>query len=305
VVYPICQLGVPQFHGWVFGLGVVELCTATKPFYAKKLLDAGYEFVFYFDPDTYVYNNLQLLIDELADDDVLVTPHCTQEAGCDAEIHYNEMSSLAHGVFNLGFVGFKQSEVSHAVVDFWKRRMLRHCVDDHARGLFTDQKWFNLVPVFFDRVKVSKNKGFNTASWNIASRPITRTNGEWKAGGEPLVFFHFSGYDRNVPRAMFDVFGQFNADLAELIKDYDNVNENLARQHPESKFDSAFAFYDNGEPVTGQHRELYRTKFELQIAYPAPFETSGTRSYYGYLGVLGSDGLAQQTNPPGMLRRFF
>ena len=185
------------------------------------------------------------------------------------------MSSLAHGVFNLGFVGFKQGSTAHEVAGFWRRRLLRHCRDDHARGLFNDQKWFNLVPGFFENVKVLKHKGCNTASWNISHRPVTRRQGRWLAGGEPLVFFHFSGYDRDVPRMMFDIFGSFNRDLECLISEYDRVVDTLARAHPEWRSDWIYGRYDNGEPIQAKHREYYRERFEQQIVYPLPFYTGG------------------------------
>ena len=305
VVYPICRLMVPGFGSWSFGLSVVELCTATKPFYARELLKAGYEYVFYFDPDIYIYSDLTVLVNSFGDSEVLLTPHCSQEAVSDSEIHFNEVSSLAHGVFNLGFIGFRNRSTAQRVVEFWCRRMLRHCIDDHARGLFTDQKWFNLVPVFFDKVKCLKHRGCNVASWNIASRRISLSGDKWFAGGEPLVFFHFSGYDQNVPRSMFDIFGSFTADLARLIENYDRANHQHARAFPECNEEWALARYENGEIILIEHRQLYRTKFELQIAFRAPYSTFGGRNYYRYVVELGSEGIEKCIHPPGFLRRYY
>ncbi len=53
-------------------------------------------------------------------------------------MHFNEQSVLAHGIYNLGFVGFKNTEIGRGAAAFWRRRMMRHCRDDHARGLFTE-----------------------------------------------------------------------------------------------------------------------------------------------------------------------
>lgn len=304
VVYPICKLGIPNFHGWAYMMRVVELCTATKPFYAKTLLKAGFDYVFYFDPDTHAYSDLNALIDEFGEDEVLITPHCSEEADTDAEIHFSEMSSLAHGVYNLGFLGLKQSETGHKVADFWCRRLLRHCADDHGRGLFTDQKWFNLVPVFFEKVKTLKHKGCNTASWNIAKRPITRESGQWLAGGAPLIFFHFSGYDRNVPRAMFDVFGSFNEDLASLIDEYDKTNERFGKLFPVWKSEWAFSRYDNGQTILDAHREIYRSEYQCQLAYPTPF-FAGRCSFLANLEQLGEAVVEAKVAPPGFIRRYF
>jgi hypothetical protein len=304
VVFPINALGVPSFLPWAFGMRVVELCTATKPFYARRLLEAGYEHVFYFDPDTYVYNDLDLLVDAFGEDDVLITPHCTEPAVSEAEIHYNEMSSLAHGVFNLGFLGLRNSPTAVAVADFWSRRLLRHCADDHGRGLFTDQKWFNLVPVFFDRVRVLRHKGCNTASWNIASRPLSRRDGILHAGDDPLIFFHFSGYDRNTPRTMFDVFGQFNETLAGLIDDYDHANEALGRKFPAWQSPWAYGAYEDGSPIPDAHREIYRSAYENELIFDQPYAT-GPGSFRQRMQDLGEAGIARLIVPAGYIRRYF
>jgi len=304
VVYPIAHLGVPNFQSWAFRMRVVELCTATKPFYARKLLDAGYDHVFYFDPDTYAYSDLNKIIAEFDEDDVLITPHCAEDATSEAEIHYNEMSSLAHGVFNLGFLGLRNTETAHRVVDFWCRRLLRHCEDDHGRGLFTDQKWFNLVPVFFDKVKVLKHKGCNTASWNIAHRSISEEGEQLKAGGEDLIFFHFSGYDRNTPRAMFDIFGQFNPVLSKMIDAYDEINEQFSRQFPVCKSDWALGTYDNGEKIEDTHRELYRIHYEYQLTHDTPYQT-GPHSFRAMLAKIGAENVRKRTTPDGFIRRHF
>lgn len=304
VVFPINALGVPSFLPWAFGMRVVELCTATKPFYARRLLEEGYDHVFYFDPDTYVYNDLELLVDAFGEDDVLITPHCTEPAVSEAEIHYNEMSSLAHGVFNLGFLGLRNSPTAVAVADFWSRRLLRHCADDHGRGLFTDQKWFNLVPVFFDRVRVLRHKGCNTASWNIASRPLSRRDGILHAGDDPLIFFHFSGYDRNTPRTMFDVFGQFNETLAGLIDDYDQANDALGRKFPVWQSSWAYGAYEDGSPIPDAHREIYRRAYENELIYDQPYAT-GPGSFRQRMQALGEAGIARLTVPAGYIRRYF
>ena len=305
VVYPVRNLDIPSLHSWLFAHDVEELCTATKPFYAKHLLDSGYDYVFYLDPDTRVYRDLDILLSEMEGCDVLLTPHCAAEAIRDSEILHSEISTLAHGVFNLGFIGFKQSPTAHRVASFWKRRLLTHCMKDHARGLWTDQKWLNLAPIYFDGVKICRHKGCNTASWNIAHRTIGRKSGQWTAGGEPLIFFHFSGYDRNVPRTMFDIFGKFNGDLERLIAEYDDIVSDFSSSHKEWKSAWAYGYYDNGEEVPNSHRQYYRNRRENMLVFPQPFYTRGDRSWLEYLKWLGDDHIAEWTDSATRLRRYY
>ena len=177
-IVPISLLGIDGFHAWCFSHDVVELCTATKAFYFYQLLDAGYDKVIYLDPDIRVFSSLDPVTSKLDEFDVVLIPHCDVEASRDCEIHYTEMSVLAHGVFNLGFLGIANTCIGSRVINFWRRRMERHCRDEHERGLFTDQKWFNLVPVYFDNVCILKHPGVNVASWNISSRPLSTRDGK-------------------------------------------------------------------------------------------------------------------------------
>ena len=219
-VVTAAELSIDNFHSWSFGLTLVELCCATKPFYFKQLLDTGYEYVFYIDPDIRIFDRLDCLRNELKDHHVLVTPHCDKPALTDAEILYTEQSVLAHGVYNLGFLAARQSDHAKEVIDFWRYRCIRYCHDDHPRGVFNDQKWFNLVPLYYGGVCIIRHEGCNVASWNIAHRPLSKVAGKLYAGKDPLLFFHFSGYDANVPRTMFEIFGQYTDLLAEMI---DNI----------------------------------------------------------------------------------
>ena len=176
---------------------------------------------------------------------------------------------------------------------------------DHARGLWTDQKWFNLVPIYFNNVNICKRKGFNTASWNISRRTISRKNGQWLAGGERLIFFHFSGYDHNLPRSMFDIFGQFNKDLEHLIAEYDNIVNDFSSSHKEWKSAWTYGRYDNGEEIPNSHREYYRNRGEHMLVFPQPFYTRGDRSWLEYLKWLGADHISEWTDSATRLRRYY
>ena len=43
--------------------------------------------------------------------------------------------------------------------------MLRY--EEAAFGVYTDQRWCDLVPALFDGVKVLRDPGLNVASWNL------------------------------------------------------------------------------------------------------------------------------------------
>src|SRR5262249_38217456 len=104
------SLEIENFHSWCFGMSLVELCCGTKPFYFKRLLNAGYLNIFYLDPDIKLFGNLNYLLEKLQTHDVLIIPHCDKPAIRDSEIFFTERSILAHGLFNLGFLAARASE---------------------------------------------------------------------------------------------------------------------------------------------------------------------------------------------------
>ena len=91
------------------------------------------------------------------------------------------------------------------------------------RGYVGDQRWLDLVPGMFDGVRVVRHPGWNVGRWNLDGRPLTSVNGEWRVGGEPLVFFHFSGLlsgaDSPAQQRNLEV-GASSAAVQSLIDDY-------------------------------------------------------------------------------------
>lgn len=266
--------------GWVFGHSVVELCTAVKgPALQYLFNECGADRVFYFDPDIVVFGRLDELEQELSDGSVLLTPHLTAPDSTDMGILDNEVASLLHGVFNLGFVGVRNEPEGRRFAQWWSQRLLKYCHDDLPRGLFTDQKWVDLAPCFFDGVKILRSPAFNVATWNIANR---RATGSIAAGirinDEPLGFYHFSGFDSGDQFTMLQRYGTESPVLHELREWY--VAE--CERHGQSQLGALpakYSFFSNGEPIERGQRLLYRQRVDLQRTFPNPFVVSGRDCY--------------------------
>ncbi|MCX7310153.1 MAG: putative nucleotide-diphospho-sugar transferase [Alphaproteobacteria bacterium] len=305
LIVPIRQLAIDRKHGWIFGQDAEELCCASRPFYFLELLKHGYEHVFFFDPDIEVFSSLTPLLDELKDASILLTPHMNAPAKSDAEIYYSEMSVLAHGVFNLGFLGARNTSDARKVIEFWRHRLTRYSLKEHAKGLWTDQKWFNLVPVFFDGVKVLSHAGCNVSSWNISNRPITGRGGDLYAGECQLLFFHFSGFDKGVPKRMYEIFRSYNSDLEILFDSYQNKHRYFVDNTPISKIDWIFSNYDNGEKISFGARRFYRGTLDNRLKYRAPFYCESKPSFWADAAHLGFEWINNEYDPPQRLVRHF
>ena len=162
---------------------------------------------------------------------------------------------------------------------WWSQRLEKYCHDDLPRGLFTDQKWVDLAPCFFDGVKILRSPAFNVATWNIANRKATGSLEEGIfVNGEPLGFYHFSGFDSGDQITMLSRYGADSPVLYALRDWY--IAE--CERHGQSRLGATpakYEFFSNGERIERGYRLLYRRRTDLQSAFPNPFLVAGLDSY--------------------------
>ena len=191
------RLHIPSFDQWVYRHNVVELCTAVKASCAKYLMRKGYDRVIYLDPDTYLFGDFSVISERICvNSSIYLTPHVLKPARFTDPITVGdcELSSLKHGLYNLGFFALVKSEPSNRFIEWWESRLLHYCKEDVPSGIFTDQKWCDFVPIFFDEVNIIREPGWNVASWNLQERELgVAQDGSLTVNRNfPLVFFHFT-----------------------------------------------------------------------------------------------------------------
>jgi hypothetical protein len=286
--------------GWAFAHNVEELCCAVKPFYFSHLLDAGCERVVFLDPDMLVCSPMNSVFEALGQSSVLLTPHLRRPASSPEAIEGFEISALAHGTFNLGFLAVRGSSEGNAVIRYWRDRLQSYCFGDIAHGLWTDQNWFNHVPVFFGDVQVSSNPGLNTAVWNMEGGLFGRDDETYTIDRRPIEVFHFSGWDKGIPRAWEKRLATTEG-LKELFSTYQAALDTNAEYRQPGWL---YAYYDNGEKITQAQRTCYRKNPDLQDAFPNPFLT-GERSYYDWIYTVGEREIERQYDESTWVRRHF
>lgn len=285
----IDDLGIEHLDSWSFEHNIVELCTAVKGTALRLLLEKpNTSGVFYLDPDILVLNPLDELEQLFDEHDILLTPHMLHPETDKMLIHGNEIvSTLAHGVFNLGFIGVKNSSEGMRFAKWWEQRLQYFCFDDVPLGIFTDQRWCDLVPAFFPTSHIVRDSGCNVATWNILHRPITKQSGRFFAGGVPLKFYHFTGFDAGTNRnELLNRFARGYPAAFELWDFYGKQLDKYGYDDPLLKH-WKYADFDNGVKISNRARKIYRENTDLQHQFPAPFRTQLKESFYEYLSAHG------------------
>lgn len=277
----INDLNLIDRDAWVFSHSVVELCTAVKGFAFQHIMDqTGAEKVFYFDPDIAVFGRLEDLTHYLDQNAAILTPHQIEPDSDYDSIADNEIASLKHGVFNLGFLGVRNDASGRAVIDWWAERLRLFCFDDIPSGLFTDQRWMDLAPCFFDDIKVIRDPGFNVATWNLSRRIVTSSHEqEIRINDAPLGFYHFSGLDSGDNLIMLNKYAKGNSPLRELrdwyIKRCEHFGQSQLGNQP-----GCFDLYSDGSRITREERRFYRDRKDVQKRFPNPFDVSNINESY-------------------------
>lgn len=225
-IIPCFDLGYSEFEEMLSRYNIIEFNTAVKPYYFEYLFRNRPEVdrIYYIDPDIVLYQPVESLDLEWGDSEIMLTPNLiylpeTTSTG--------ELASLRHGINNLGFIGIKRGEDSAKFIAWWKERLRIHCKIDKCFGIFVDQKWVDLAPLFFNKIKSVKHPGWNMAWWNFSERKLIETDKSLCVNSIefPLVFFHFSGYkpgDRLITaRLKSEEFSIDDETLKSLFADYD------------------------------------------------------------------------------------
>ena len=140
----------------------------------------------YVDCDLCFYNDYQFLIDKLSTTSILLTPHWREINPITIDFLYN----FKHGIYNAGFIGFGNN--CEKMLEWWAEMCAIECTKSDRAFTYTDQRYLDLVPIYFENVEVLRHYGCNIAAWNSAYLQRERKNEQTEIRGMPIVFIHFS-----------------------------------------------------------------------------------------------------------------
>lgn len=281
------ELGIPGWQGWAYCHNIVELATAIKPFMLARLLrQPGCEKVIYLDPDTVVFSPLDDVVEALDRANIVLTPHQTCPEKSLSAIMDNEISSLKHGIYNLGFIAVSATETGLDFANWWSQRLYSFCRADIANGLFTDQRWIDLVPAFFSGVAIMRSTRHNVATWNLTTRQMTLSSaGEYLVDEEPLGFYHFTGFDSGAHHLMAAKHAGHNSAVSKLINWYAEQVDR-ASNDPLAKVPWAYNVHSDGTIISKEQRIVYRARTDLQKKFPDPFNAATYLNWWDTQGKV-------------------
>jgi len=225
------EIGIMNFDNLWQRYSIVELNTCVKAFFFEYFINKfdDLEFLYYFDPDIYLFGNLKIIEEEFGDQsNALLTPHILTPIALDDKTP-NEPLFLKFGIYNLGFLGLKQPKLSLNLIHWWKERTYYLGYDRTTDGLFVDQLWFNLVPLLFQNVKYSFHYGLNMGPWNLHERFLSKLDNLFFVNREqPLVFYHFSNFSYKDSETIASYYNRFTfTDRKDLKSIYEIYIERL------------------------------------------------------------------------------
>ncbi len=287
---------IGNVESFFFKHTITELCTAVKPMAALEIIEQfEADSIVYLDPDIAVFNSFEELESMFETYSILLTPHQTKPEQHDYFVRNNEILFLKRGSYNFGFFGVKNDEEGIKFLNWWNERLVTYCFDDNydllpelandgLLGMFTDQKWADLIPCFFENVKIIKEPGYNVCTWNLSQRILKINGDDITVDGKPLYFFHFSGYDSgghiNELNNILD-YDKRNIDVKKLSKWYGRkIVENGEKIFCKIPFD--WNYYSNGEKIQNFERKLYHIRKDIYSieAFHNPFEVREGTCFY-------------------------
>ncbi|MEP7290140.1 MAG: glycosyltransferase [Chloroflexota bacterium] len=277
------ELGIHNWSHFSMKYDIMELNTAVKP-YAMRLFMERYDAqkVIYFDPDIAIYHSLDPLLELLDRYLCVLTPHITHSL--DDDRSPGELDFLRVGTFNLGFFALSKRDGWHRLLRWWEDKLYENCTREIERGLFVDQHWMDLVPSLFNLVYILRDPGYNVAYWNLSGREIARDpSGSYTVNGQPLIFFHFSGFWLAHPELVSKHQNRFSFD------NLNSVSQSIFLEYRRALLDAgyetvsnfayAYGTFADGAPIPDTLRICLRSYDNNGSTWANPFEITSPDSF--------------------------
>jgi hypothetical protein len=175
-------------------------CWSLASYFSNFLLQTGIESISYIDSDIYFHEDIDYIFQEIQDKDIGVFRHRMFELG------YN----YSEGLFNVGFVYFKNTDIGKSALNWWSDSVLNELHPEFSTC--GDQKYLDFFYInYFENLFIDGNIGHGAPwHWQLYDFSDYIENGNiiWENKKQKLIFSHFSQFihdfnnDNYIPSTM-------------------------------------------------------------------------------------------------------
>ena len=179
-----------------------------------KQIPAG-DSIVYFDADIFFFDSLSRVKSVIKNSELVLSEHLFPK--------YMEGSQV-YGIYNGGFVIFKNSKKSIAVLQRWKKLCIEWCELSLYQDKFADQKYLDKF-IHFDGVKAIKDPGINNGQYYFRDQhkiKFSKSQNKFFLDNSSLICFHFHGIaiHQNLISTGFNRYGLIRKPLTVLFRVY-------------------------------------------------------------------------------------
>lgn len=278
------SLGLTNYRNLAFAMDAMTLCCLLKPVAASHLIGTGASKVIYLDSDSLLYARPDALLAALDERPHLLSPHLLSAAQNSAMA----VTTMRSGAFNGGLFAVNDSEPARRFLAWWQANTSS---PQKMRVEWShDQGWLNHVPALFPEGVILRHPGYNVACWNLHEREVVGNASAARVNGEPLVMFHFSHFDRHLPRALTGrlqtSFAAPNDTVQALLADY---AEKLASSGADTceRWPYEYGCFSDGKRIRAEHRYYFQDRIAAHLPAGAdPFDANLRVKGFGGLTSL-------------------
>lgn len=240
-----------------------EYCWTTTAFTIKYCLDNfDIDHCTYIDSDLYFSSNPRVLVDELGQNDIIITEH-------NYTPRYDQ--STTSGKYCVQFVLTRNNTNGRCTIDWWKDACYDWCYNRYEDGKFGDQKYLDDWTTRFRNVHVLRHLGV-VAPWNIQQFSLRNqenkvvlyhknTKKEYQ-----LIFYHFHYFHHykifNLYEYIFGPYELSSCVINMVYRPYLNAISKIHKLLNKNGFtDGDLGYFDIELPIWRKGIHLLRTIF--------------------------------------------
>lgn len=166
---------------------LVEYYWTATPFLPLYILEnyPSVDTITYLDADLFFFDSLEPIYLEWGDGSIYLVPHRfapeTRESG-----------EREAGLYNVGFVGFKNDFTGVSALKRWTEQNLEWCYDRIEPGRMGDQAYLHDWAERFSGVVITQNIGVGAGGWNVMNYRFKKMDDKITINERSLIMLHLN-----------------------------------------------------------------------------------------------------------------